>query len=91
MSAEIDDRAIAEAILALCAARGPEKTICPSEAARRLAPEGEEWRALMERTRRLGAELAATGRIDVTQKGAPVDPAAPVRGPVRFRLASERR
>lgn len=77
------DAAIARAILELCAARGPEKSICPSEAARRLWPEG--WRARLDEVRRVGAALAADGRIDITQKGVRAPPDAPLRGPIRYR------
>lgn len=36
-----------DAIAELLAQRGPGKTICPSEVARRLAGKGGDWRALM--------------------------------------------
>lgn len=57
-------------------------TICPSEAARAVAP--DDWRGLMERTRAAARRLAAAGRLDVLQKGAVVD-AASARGPIRLR------
>jgi hypothetical protein len=71
--AEIEDRV---------AARGPGRTICPSEVARALAA---DWRPLMPAVRAEAARLAAEGRIAVTQKGRPVDPET-ARGPVRLGL-----
>ncbi|MEO1695214.1 MAG: DUF3253 domain-containing protein [Pseudomonadota bacterium] len=85
------DAEIADAILQLCTVRGPDKTICPSEAARAVtpadAPSGA-WRAVMDDVRRVGADLAARGRITVMQKGAPVDPTT-ARGAIRYRIAGD--
>lgn len=73
------------AILALLARRAEGRTICPSEAARAVAGEGDDWRALMDPVRAAAARLVATGRIEVTQKGRVVDIGA-ARGPIRLRL-----
>ena len=73
-----------EAILELLDARGPDKTICPSEAARALAGDGD-FRPYMEPVREAAAKLADAGRIEVTQKGEPVT-IAEVRGPIRLGL-----
>lgn len=89
MGGDISDAQIVDAILALCAARGPKKSICPSEAARSLAPDHEAWRSLNPRVREIGARLAAIGRIDITQKGVRLAPAITPRGPVRFRIRGE--
>ncbi|MDQ6606458.1 MAG: DUF3253 domain-containing protein [Actinomycetota bacterium] len=70
------------AILDLLAQQDRGKTICPSEAARRLA--GPDFRALMPTVREAARALAAAGRIEITQRGEPVDLDA-VRGPVRLR------
>ncbi len=62
-------------ILGMTAARGPEKTICPSEAARAVGgdhPDG--WGPLMQPLRRIAVRLAKEGRIVITRKGRPVDP-----------------
>ena len=75
------DAALEAAILDLLRAR-PGGTICPSEAARRVRP--DDWRPLMEATRRAARRLAGQGRIEVTQGGRPVDPGA-FRGAVRLR------
>ena len=72
------------AILELLAARRPGATICPSEAARAVAGEAD-FRPLMDDARAAAAGLVAEGRIEVTQRGEVVDPAA-ARGPIRLRL-----
>lgn len=77
------DAAIEEAILSLLTQRGAGKTICPSEAARRVSP--DDWRPLMNATRRVAATMASEGRLVATQRGEPVDLAS-VRGPIRLRL-----
>ena len=71
------------AVLALSAHRGPDKTICPSDAARAVG--GEGWRSLMDTAREVARDLAREGTIEVTQKGAALDPDVPWRGPVRIR------
>ena len=72
-----------QAIVDLLSQRGEGKTICPSEAARAIG--GRAWRDQMHLAREAAAALAAEGRIDVLQKGEPVD-ALQARGPIRLRL-----
>ena len=74
--------AIAAAILALVEARGPGKSICPSEVARALDP---VWQPLMGPVRRVAIGLVAAGRIDILRKGKPAPPGE-VRGVIRLRL-----
>jgi hypothetical protein len=74
--------AIAAEILRLTAARGPDKSICPSEVARALAPDA--WRPLLGAVRAEALRLAAAGRIEILRKGRPVPPEA-VRGVIRLR------
>jgi hypothetical protein len=62
--------------------RRPDASICPSEAARALDPEG--WRGLMPAARAAAGRLAAAGTVEVTQGGEVVD-VATARGPVRVR------
>jgi hypothetical protein len=81
--------AIAAAIRAALAARGPGKTLCPSEIARALVREESAWRALMPEIRAVAARLAAAGELVVSQRGRPVDPAT-ARGPIRLALAPVR-
>jgi len=69
--------AIRDTIIALTAACGPEKSICPSEAARALAgPDETVWRRLMTPIRAIAVEMAHAGDIVILRKGKPVDPAA---------------
>lgn len=70
-------------ILRLVAARGPGRTVCPSEIARALAPDEAGWRALMPRVREVAARLRADGRLRVTQQGRDVDPEQAA-GPIRL-------
>ncbi len=62
--------------------RGAGKTICPSEAARAVRPEG--WEALMEPARAAARRLVAAGRIVMTQGGLVVDPSH-AKGAIRLR------
>lgn len=73
---------IEERIGALVDARGPEKTVCPSEVARDLAG-GGDFRELMPHVREAAAVLAGRGELRVTQRGEPVD-ARTARGPIRL-------
>ena len=80
------DRALEDAIRALLDERAASASICPSEAARRVGGE-DGWRALMEPARAAARRLVAQGAIQMTQRGARVDPST-ARGPVRLRRAS---
>lgn len=73
-----------EVIIELLSQRAPGRSICPSEAARRLDPVG--WRARMEEVRNAGRALARDGIILVTRKGERLDPES-ARGAIRYRLA----
>ena len=75
-----------EAILELLAQRDPGKTICPSEAARVLGGD-DGYRPLMDLVRSAAADLAAEGRVEVTQRGEPVD-LDQAKGPIRLRATS---
>ncbi|HEY2193267.1 MAG TPA: DUF3253 domain-containing protein [Actinomycetospora sp.] len=76
------ERALETAIVELLDARGPGKTICPSEPARRVDP--QDWRPLMEPARRVARRLVEAGEVEMTQHGEVVDPATAT-GPVRLR------
>lgn len=58
-----------EAILSLLAERSEGATICPSEAARRLAKPQGDWRAEMERVHAATDALVAEGAIALSWKG----------------------
>jgi hypothetical protein len=76
------DTALEAAITALLAARARGATICPSEAARCVDPEG--WRDLMEPARAAARRLVAAGEVEITQGGRVVDPST-AKGPIRIR------
>ncbi len=76
--------ALERAVLDLLAERDAGKTICPSEAARRVEPDA--WREQMEPARDAARRLAGAGRIDITQGGEAIDPEGPFHGPIRLRL-----
>jgi hypothetical protein len=76
------DALLGRTIEALLHQRRPDASICPSEAARAVDPEG--WRDLMPAARAAAGRLAAAGEVEVTQGGAVVD-VATARGPVRVR------
>ena len=76
------DRSLEQAIGTLLDQRRPEVSICPSEAARAVDPEG--WRELMPAARAAAGRLAVAGEVEVTQRGEVVD-VATARGPVRVR------
>jgi len=87
MSADLE--ALEAAILSLTAARGPGRTICPSEAARAVGgdhPDG--WGPLMQPARKIAVRLMKEGRIVITRKGRPVDP-DDFRGVYRLRLPAD--
>jgi hypothetical protein len=76
------DAELEAAILELLKLRGAGKTICPSEAARRVA--SEDWEALMERTREAAGRLAAAGEIVITQGGVVLE-GSRAKGAIRLR------
>jgi len=76
------DAALERNIVSLLHARARAGSICPSEAARAVAP---DWRPLMERARMAARRLVAAGVVEITQRGAVVDASA-ARGPIRLRL-----
>ena len=77
---------LAAAIRTLLRHRGPDKTICPSDAAR--VAGGEQWRSVMDPARAVAGELAGAGVIEVRQGGQKVEPGQ-VRGPVRLARGPE--
>ena len=78
---------IEASILKLTTARGPDKSICPSEVARALhpGPEPDGWQSLLTPVRQAAVRLAGAGRIDILRKGR-VIPAHEVRGVIRLRI-----
>lgn len=84
--AERRDR-LEAAVLALARKRAPAKTICPSDAARAVG--GERWREDMDLARDVVRDLAASGAVEVLQRGEPVPVDAEWKGPIRVRLAGD--
>jgi hypothetical protein len=76
------DRNLERAILDLLDGRPRGGTVCPAEAARRVAP--DRWRGLLKRTRDAARRLVAAGQVEIVQRGRPVDPST-ARGPIRLR------
>jgi hypothetical protein len=79
---EATDRRLEEVIVELLDKRADGATICPSDAARTIDPDG--WRALMEPVRAAARRLVDERRVVITQGGEVVDPAAAT-GPIRIR------
>lgn len=61
------DQSARTAIQDLVRERDASATICPSEAARAVA--GEDWRAAMPVIHTAAAELAAEGKVRLSQRG----------------------
>jgi hypothetical protein len=78
-----------QAILTLVTERGPDKSICPTDAARRLSgnPPGDQWRASLSPIRLAAQRLAKAGKIEILRKGKPVAP-EDARGVIRLRIAT---
>ena len=76
------DRRLETAITDLLGARSG--TICPSEAARAVDPDG--WRDLMEPARMAARRLVDAGEVEIVQGGRVVDPST-AKGPIRIRRA----
>lgn len=84
LGAGSDEARLRAAILALADHRGPDSSICPSDAARAVG--GDRWRDLTALGREIALELARDGTVDVTQRGAAIDPRRRPRGPIRIRI-----
>jgi hypothetical protein len=80
------DSRLRAAIVALARHRGPRSSICPSDAARAIG--GDSSRELTEQSRSIAFALARDGDVEITQRGAVVDPDRPSRGPIRIRPTS---
>lgn len=87
-------RTLEAEILTLLDSRRRGATICPSDVARTVygsrevadtGADPDDWRELMEPTRRAARRLVADGELEITQRGRVVDPST-ARGPIRLRL-----
>ncbi|RZL64486.1 MAG: DUF3253 domain-containing protein [Variovorax sp.] len=84
MAAAVTDAQLAQTISDLLGQRDTAASICPSEVARALAPDGQAWRDLMPAVRRVAAALADRGLLRVTRGDDDVDALRPD-GPIRLR------
>lgn len=76
------DQALEQAILELLATRPGDASMCPSEAARVVAP--DDWRPLMESARAAARRLVVRNEVDIVRGGRVVD-ASTAKGPIRVR------
>jgi len=74
---------IYETIISIATHRGPEKSTCPSEIARRLFP--DDWREHMKNILDAAIDLHHQGKVVITQKGGPID-VNHIKGPVRIKI-----
>jgi len=81
-----DEVEIETEMMEMLAKRGPEKTCCPSEVARKVCP--NNWRSLMDPTRQVAQRLASAGKIDICQKGQVVT-SKNLKGPIRLRFKKQ--
>lgn len=79
---QVTDEDIRRAIEELLNKRLPSATVCPSEAARVLAPQA--WRPLMSQVRSVAVSMAKDGALNITQGGAAVELDQPLSGPIRL-------
>lgn len=80
------DMALEAAVRELLSVRARGATICPSEAARLVDPDGRQ--DLLEPARCAARRLVAAGEVVITQGGRVVDPSS-FRGPIRIRRAPD--
>ncbi|WP_314139299.1 DUF3253 domain-containing protein [uncultured Plantibacter sp.] len=85
-AAAVDDDVLESTMLDLLGQRAATSSICPSDVARAVG--GDDWRALMDDTRRVAWRLVDEGRVRITQGDEAVDRAT-VRGPIRIRWAKD--
>ena len=83
----LTDDQVRDAIVGLLLNRVPPATICPSEAARALAPDA--WRPLMAQVRTVAVALARQGMLEISSGGRTVAPVEPLRGAIRLRLPTD--
>jgi hypothetical protein len=77
-----EDRAVEAALRDKLSRVRTGGTVCPSDAARAVAP--DDWRRLMDPAREAARRLVAAGEAEITQGGKVVD-LDTARGPIRVR------
>jgi Protein of unknown function (DUF3253). len=83
MNFSAEELEIKNCILTLLKKRGPGKSICPSEVARKLYP--DNWREKMENVRSTARIMAKGGELRITQRDKELDPDK-IKGPIRLRF-----
>lgn len=78
-----DHSTISEAILFTTQERGKNKSICPSEIARKLYP--ANWRAHMGDVVDVAIQLHQRGLVEIMQKGEVIQ-VDRIKGPIRIRI-----
>lgn len=78
----VDRQRVERALNDLLDSRRLGASVCPSEVARSIWPQG--WRERMGTVRAVARSLARAGRLVVTQGGTVLDPGAAWRGPIRL-------
>jgi hypothetical protein len=79
----MDKSTIAQTIINMATERGADKSICPSDVARKLfAP---NWRKYMGEVRAIATDLQRKGKVAITQKNQPVD-VNHIKGPIRIKI-----
>lgn len=71
-------------MIELLAKRRHPSSICPSEVARALRDNEAEWRAMMPSVRSAALELAADGRLLISQRGRLLSADQPIVGAIRL-------
>lgn len=79
---KLTDDQVRDTIVDLLRNRAPLATICPSEAARALAPDA--WRPLMPRVRAVAVAMAKGGVLEIRSGGRTISPDERLRGPIRL-------
>jgi hypothetical protein len=79
----VDLQRVERALTDLLDSRRLVASVCPSEVARLLWPQG--WRERMGTVHAAARSLARAGRLVVTQRGTVLDPGVPWSGPIRLR------
>jgi len=74
---------ISTTILSVATQRGPEKSTCPSEIARKLFP--DDWRNHMKNVVDVTIDLHHQGKVMITQKGIAID-VNHIKGPIRIKI-----
>jgi hypothetical protein len=60
------------------------KSLGPQDIAKQIS--AEDWRNALASVKKAALGLARNGQIEILRKGKPVDPNAPIKGVIRYRL-----